>query len=123
MRTIDFEKEANDSDEEMIEVEIAVSGETLPQAMSAVVGDDNQPYEVDVVVDFSMTPESVAISPAIPPPSSNQLPSNHGNELREPDEDQSALDDVEKMSDMSDNWAEDRFQKVTEAEKQVRASS
>jgi hypothetical protein len=106
----------------MIEVEIAVSGETLPQAISEVVGDDNQPYEVDVVVDFSMTPNPVS---TVTPGQVNHLNKPHNQTAHAPvsdgehHEDPTALDDAEKMSDYSENWAEDRFQKVTDAEKQV----
>lgn len=49
------ETDPNDSDEEMIEVLVARPGEALPQAATALVDEDDQPFEVEVVVDFGMT--------------------------------------------------------------------
>ncbi len=52
----------------MIEVVVARPGESLPQATSALVDDDDQPFEVEVVVDFGMS------STAPPTPSAARRP-------------------------------------------------
>jgi hypothetical protein len=72
VRNIDFANDANDSDEEMIEVVIAQPGESLPQAASTIVDDDDQPFEVEVVVDFGVT--SSAHVPPAPAPSTSPTP-------------------------------------------------
>jgi hypothetical protein len=58
----------------MIEVVVASHGtEALPQATTALVDDDDQPFEVEVVVDFGMSSTSAAAAevnnPLQPPPS------------------------------------------------------
>jgi hypothetical protein len=77
VRNIDFANDANDSDEEMIEVVVAQPGESLPQAASTIVDDDDQPFEVEVVVDFGVTsstrvPPPPSISSSIPTPLERQ---------------------------------------------------
>lgn len=63
-RKIDFDTEANDSDEEMIEVEIATATDArLPMALTSVMDSDDQPYVEDVVVDFGITQAVVATAP------------------------------------------------------------
>lgn len=44
----------DEDDDDMVEVDVTDSNENLPQALSAIV-DDDQPYEVAVVVDFGFS--------------------------------------------------------------------
>ena len=44
----------DEDDDELIEIEIAVPGEQLPTAAIAAIGADEDPYEVEVVTDFSV---------------------------------------------------------------------
>lgn len=55
-------------DDDEIEVEIAMPGESLPEAMTSAIGTDEQPYEVEVVVDFGV--QSSVTTWHQPPPTS-----------------------------------------------------
>jgi len=169
-----------DDDDEVIEVEVALAGENLPQATSttaAIVGngegDDLGAYEVEVVVDFGVSvveypaltasnisraqqgasnvssassPQQMQFAQALGPGvSANAAPapmnlfadsnstqegattaserpqgksskrrSTLGLNLRGGDADES-----DRMSDVSETWAEDRYAPATEEEKQV----
>ena len=166
-----------DDDDEIIEVEVALAGENLPQATStsaAIVGngegDDLGTYEVEVVVDFGVSvaeypaltasnisraqqgassaasPQQMQFAQALgpgsspsaapapmnlfadsnstqegattaserPPGKSNKRRSTLGLNLRGGDADES-----DRMSDVSETWAEDRYAPATEEEKQV----
>lgn len=123
----------------MIEIEVALPGESLPQAFTAYADSEDQPYEVEVVVDFgiaddndskfnspiiindghtdncsqSSTSNSNNIMPNAPPLEQNE--SILGGEQQYP-----LLEDNEdKLSDMSENWAEDRYMEQTPEEKEV----
>lgn len=59
-------------DEDMVEVEVTGNHEPLPVALSALVdGDDDQPYEVEVVVDFNAFNDLNASEVAVAAPSNN----------------------------------------------------
>jgi hypothetical protein len=113
-RAIDFATEAHDSDEEMLEVEIAKPNEALPIAASAMIDYEDQPYEADVVVDFSMNTSNVDVTHA---PSDIHSAQRGGDFGEIPD--QAPTDDVELMSQISDNWAEDRYHVFSAEEQKV----
>eukprot|EP01031_Cornospumella_fuschlensis_P036058 gene36058-43728_t len=115
--------------EEFIEVELAVANENLPQATISTM-DEEGPYEVEVaVVDFGL-PEN-----SLPPPqythesqSGRQpgdyvLPPNATGSAREGKEaDENSPEDFpDNMSEVSNNWAEDRFQAMSPEEKAAAA--
>ena len=165
----------------MIEVEVALPGEHLPQASSAVAiaEGEEDPYEVEVVVDFgvavveypaltasnmgafqqqqqqpqqnvpaastdaasmSVVPFRPGDAPAPPPPSSSAAQPKEGGVPVDSTTEAvgvgattkskrgSALgitlkggdaDDSDRMSDVSESWAEDRYAPVTQEEQQV----
>lgn len=148
-----------EDDDEVIEVEIALPGEDLPQAASAAaaIDADDSPYEVEVVVDFgvsvveypALTASSVAAhsqqthaAAAVAPvqrgkgalaantaavsapsgptggPSASCQPKK-GRRVSLGDTKGGDVDDSDRMSDVSENWAEDRFVPETAEEKQV----
>jgi hypothetical protein len=87
VRNLDVvDTDPNDSDEEMIEVLVARPGEALPQATTALVDEDDQPFEVEVVVDFGMSanPPPPAAAPETPFPvqRSQSTMHTHGPLLR-----------------------------------------
>jgi len=142
-RTIDFEKEANDSDEEMIEVEVATldDNQRLPKAMSTVIDGDDQPYVEDVVVDFGISHAvstapgnrsyrsnnskrntSIANSSGVTPPlKSKYLQSNlkeTNPHLSRPNSAELKPGDVDdNISDSSSNYDEDFHAPETQEEK------
>lgn len=159
-----------DDDDEVIEVEVALPGEHLPQATSAsIVDGEDGPYEVEVVVDFgvavveypaltasnvsahaqhSSPAAAVALSPGgtpMPPAGQATHATTHAEaKAADAPADQSRngglqakrsrrrstlgintrggdVDENEdRMSDVSETWAEDRYAPATQEEKEVR---
>lgn len=151
-----------DEDDDVIEVEVAMPGEQLPQASSAAAtaledGDDG-PYEVEVVVDFGVAvvdyptltasnmmthaqqQQPVHVQVQVPPPATagaeagvKQDQGNNDSDKMNPvgvkkSKRRSTLgltlkggdvDESDRMSDVSESWAEDRYAPVTTEEKQV----
>ncbi len=170
----------------MIEVEVALPGEHLPQASSAVAiaEGEEDPYEVEVVVDFgvavveypALTASNMgafqqqqlqqqqpqqnvpaantdaasmsvvpfrsgdAPAPPLPPPSSAAAQPKEGGVPVDPTTEAAVVgattkskrgsalgitlkggdaDDSDRMSDVSESWAEDRYAPVTQEEQQV----
>ncbi len=114
----------DEEDDEEIEVEIALPGESLPHAITSTINaDDGTPYEVEVVVDFGVQSTAVPFAGIPTAPlivSSASQDKNgrvHSSEAKFVPRD---LEEVDRMSDVSENWAEDRFAGETTEEKQVR---
>jgi hypothetical protein len=122
-----------------------VPGENLPAATSTAIGDDDDgPYEVEVVVDFgvasaveypALTASTVAAhrsrstdrnnstAPAetiAAPPVSQPKASTGANRAQAVEAEPSGSD---RMSDVSENWAEDRYAPETAEEKEAKAAT
>jgi hypothetical protein len=106
-------------EEEFIEVELALAEENLPEAVISTPEMEDESYEVEVVVDFSL-------------PETSTAPLHRENALHIHYQAEEKYDHVngktapisteevpESMSEVSNNWAEDRFEEMTAEEKQV----
>ena len=120
-RAIDFEREAHDSDEEEIEVQVATPGESsLPVAVTEIVEDDDdaQPYEVEAVVDFTI-PVGMTTVRAINLNNDDDDSAANDVQQAQVQSDIVCADDMEQMSQASDNWAEDRNHELSTEEHKV----
>lgn len=116
-------------DDEGVEVEVVmgVDAQNLPEAtVAAFAEDDGQPYEVEVVVDFGLTEDFVSV-----PTPSTMSPSAQGRQAPAASMISSSVADIQlssstpmgasadNMSEVSANWAEDRYMPETEEERRA----
>ncbi|RYH23733.1 hypothetical protein EON65_17425 [archaeon] len=116
--------------EEFIEVELAVANENLPQATISTM-DEEGPYEVEVaVVDFGLPENSLPSPPHTQEPQLGQqrtdilFPTHSsatGGEGKEA-EGNAPEDFPDNVSEVSNNWAEDRYQAMSPEEQAAAAS-
>eukprot|EP00981_Chlorochromonas_danica_P012554 scaffold5146_cov164-Ochromonas_danica.AAC.3 len=122
-------------EEEFIEVEMAMPDENLPEAAISTPDMDDEAYEVEVVVDFSLPENSLPPAPlrtatltTEAQPRQASLPTTSGrgrasSAFDQKEESAPGEDKPDNLSDVSDNWAEDRFVEMTAEERQAAQSA
>lgn len=117
-------------EEEFVEVEMAMPDENLPEAAITTPDMDDEAYEVEVVVDFSLPENSLPPAPlrtatltAEAQPRQSSLPLTSDGRADQKEVLPPGEDKPDNLSDVSDNWAEDRFMEMTAEERQAAQSA